>query len=111
MRQQNNLDAYFTLGGHTNVDVVCISQSYFSIPRQTIRENGNLFMFFSQDRKNLVHIFNNHCSGDGIPFDTFCKFCNEVWGEDKHNFITIDLSRTINNGEYRKNLSDFWINI
>ena len=106
---QNKVEAYFTRGRHNNIDVVYIAQSYFRLPRQTIRENGNLFMFFLQDRKNLVHIFNDHCSGDGIPFNIFSNFCNEVWRESKHNFVTIDLSKTVNNGKYRKNLADFWI--
>ena len=103
---QNKVETYFTRGRHNNVDVVYITQSYFRLPRQTIRENANLFMFFSQDRKNLVHIFNDHCAGDGIPFDTFCEFCNDVWREGKHNFVTIDLSGSVDNGKYRNNLKD-----
>ena len=106
---QNKVEAYFTRGRHNNVDVIYITQSYFRLPRQTIRENGNLFIFFQQDRKNLTHIFNDHCSGDGIPFQTFCDFCNAVWREDKHNFVTIDLTRTVDNGKYRKNLKDGWL--
>ena len=108
---QNKVEAYFTRGRHNNVDVVYITQSYFRLSRQTIRENANLFMFFLQDRKNLIHIFQDHCAGDGISFDTFSKFCNTVWKENKHNFVTIDLSRsTIGNvGKYRKNLDDFWV--
>ena len=87
---QNKVEAYFTRGRHNNIDVIYIAQSYFRLPRQTIREKGNLFMFFSQDRKNLVHIFNDHCSGDGISLDMFCKFCNNVWREDKH-FVVLSL--------------------
>ena len=102
---QNKVEAYFTRGRHSNVDVIYITQSYFRLPRQTIRENGNLFMFFPQDRKNLIHIFNDHCAGDGIQFESFSNFCNDVWRESSHNFVTIDLSRTIDTGKYRKNLN------
>ena len=102
---QNKAEAYFTRGRHNNVDVIYITQSYFRLPRQTIRENSNMFIIFMQDRKNLVHIYNDHCAGDGIPFDDFSNFCNAVWRENQHNFITIDLSRPVNNGKYRKNLS------
>ena len=86
---QSNVEDYFTRGRHNNVDVIYITQSYFRLPRQTIRENANIFMLFSQDKKNLVHIFNDHCAGDGIPFGPFCQFCNDVWREDKHNFVTM----------------------
>ena len=106
---QNNVEDYFTRGRHNNVDVIYITQSYFRLPRQTIRENANLFILFSQDKKNLVHIFNDHCAGDEIPFETFCRFCNHVWREGKHNFVTIDLSKSVDEGKYRKNLNDAWL--
>ena len=106
---QNKVESYFTRGRHNNVDVIYITQSYFRLPRQTIRENGNIFMFFQQDRKNLAHIYNDHCAGDGIPFEAFSNWCNDVWREDKHNFITLDLSRVDGFGKYRKNLNDFWL--
>ena len=102
---QNKVEAYFTRGRHNNVDVIYITQSYFRLPRQTIRENGNLFIFFKQDRKNLIHIYNDHCAGDGVPFISFSNFCNNVWRENPHNFVTINLSKTVGDGKYRKNLN------
>ena len=107
---QNKVEAYFTRGRHNNVDVIYITQSYFRLPRQTIRENGNMFIFFKQDQKNLTHIFNDHCAGDGIPFQEFCNWCNDVWQKGKYNFVTIDLTRPVEFGKYRKNLKDFWLN-
>ena len=105
---QNKVEAYFTRGRHNNVDVIYIAQSYFRLPRQTIRENANLFIFFAQDGKNLVHIFHDHCSGDGISFDLFSAMCNDWWRQGKHNFITIDLSKPVNDGKYRKNFNLIW---
>ena len=107
---QNKVEAYFTRGRHNNVDVIYITQSYFRLPRQTIRENGNLFIFFKQDRKNLIHIFNDHCAGDGISFERFCNWCNDVWQKGKYNFVTIDLTKPVDFGKYRKNLDYFWLN-
>ena len=105
---QNKVEAYFTRGRHNNVDVIYITQSYFRLPRHTIRENANLFIFFAQDGKNLVHIFHDHCSGDGISFDLFSAMCNDWWRQGKHNFITIDLSKPVNDGKYRKNFDMIW---
>ena len=105
---QNKAEAYYTRGRHNNVDVFYISQSYFRLPRQTVRENANLFLFFKQDSTNLSHIYQDHCAVDGIPFDVFKNFCADVWS-DKHNFVTIDLSRPISAGKYRKNLNDYWV--
>ena len=47
---QNKVEAYFTRGRHNNVDVIYIMQSYFRLPRRTIRENTNMFILFNQDR-------------------------------------------------------------
>ena len=105
---QSKAEAYYTRGRHNNVDVFYIAQSYFRLPRQTIRENGNFFVFFSQDKKNLSHIYNDHCAGDGFTIDRFNKFCSDVWNENKHNFVVIDLTQPINCGKYRKNLTEFW---
>lgn len=106
---QNKAEAFFTRGRHNNIDVIYIAQSYFRLPRQTVRENANFFIFFKQDNKNLSHIYQDHCSVDGVPFETFKDFCTSVWDESKHNFVTIDLTRPSYCGKYRKNLNDYWI--
>ena len=40
--------------------------------------------------------------------DKITQFCSDVWNENKHNFVTIDLTRAVNCGKYRKNLTEFW---
>ena len=108
LESQSTPEKYYTRGRHNGIDVFYIAQSYFPLPRTTERENGNIFFFFKQDNKNLAHIFQDHCAIDGISLDVFRKFCNDVWNENKHNFVTIDLTRDVNNGKYRKNLKQFW---
>ena len=105
---QSKAEAYYTRGRHNNFDVFYISQSYFRLPRQTVRENANFFVFFLQDKNNLSHIYNDHCASDDISYETFTKFCSNVWNDNKHNFVTIDLTRPVNGGKYRKNLTEFW---
>jgi hypothetical protein len=105
---QSTPEKYYTRGRHNGVDVFYITQSYFPLPRTTIRENANIFFFFKQDNKNLVHIFQDHCAVDGISLEAFRNFCNSVWNEDRHNFVTIDSTSPVNNRKYRKNLSEFW---
>ena len=48
---QNSAESYHCRGRHNAVDVIYISQSYFRLARQTIRENANFFVFFFQDNK------------------------------------------------------------
>ena len=91
------------------MDVFYIAQNYFRLPRQTVRENANFFILFKQDSKNLSHIYQDHCAADGIPFDVFSTFCSDVWTANKHNFVTINLTRPVYGGKYRRNLDDYWM--
>ena len=91
-----------TRGRHNNCDTIYISQNYFRLPRQTIRENANFIILFPQDAKNLTHIYADHCDGD-MSIEEFKKFCRRVWSTAKHNFVTIDLTSDKLNGKYRQN--------
>ena len=104
--KQNKAEAYYTRGRHNNCDTIFLSQNYFRLPRQTIRENCNFILLFQQDTKNLNHIHADHCSD--IPLEEFKNFCKQVWST-KHAFVTIDLTSNIDNGKYRKNLHTFYI--
>ena len=104
--KQNKAEAYYTRGRHSNCDTIFLSQNYFRLPRQTIRENCNFIMLFQQDTKNINHIHADHCSD--IPLEEFKDFCKQVWST-KHSFVTIDLTSNIDNGKYRKNLHTFYI--
>ena len=104
--RQNKAEAYYSRGRHSSCDTIFLSQNYFRLPRQSIRENSNFFMLFPQDAKNLSHIHTDHCSD--ISFEEFRHFCQEVWAKP-HNFITIDLTSGLTNGKYRENLDTFYI--
>ena len=104
--KQNKAEAYYSRGRHNNCDTIFLSQNYFRLPRQTIRENCSFHVLFKQDTKNINHIYADHCSD--IPLEEFRDFCNQVW-KTKHAFVTIDLTSDIENGKFRKNLSTFYI--
>ena len=64
LQKQNKCEAYYVRGRHSNCDGLYLSQNYFKLPRQTIRENANFFCLFPQDQKNIDHIFNDQVSQD-----------------------------------------------
>ena len=105
---QSKAEAYYSRGRHNSVDTIYITQSYFRLPRQTVRENANFYIFFPQDNKNLTHIYQDHCAVDGLTFSDFRNFCSDVWNSGKHNFVTIDLTSPAYCGKYRRNLDDYW---
>ena len=60
----NKAEACYTRDRHNNCETFYISQNYFRLPRQTIRENTNFIILFPQDTKNLMHIHADHCDDD-----------------------------------------------
>ena len=105
---QNKAEAYYTRGRQNNCDTFYISQSYFRLPRHTVRENANFIVLFPQDAKNLVHIHADHCDGD-MTLEEFKRFCRTVWENGPHQFVTIDLTSGKLAGKYRKNLDCFYL--
>ena len=57
--------------------------------------------------KNITHIHADHCASD-ISLLEFKKFCHEVWSNEKHSFVTIDLTSTPMDGKYRQNFNGFY---
>ena len=106
---QNKIEDMYTRGRHNGIDTFYIAQNYFKIPRQTVRENANLIVLFPQDMKNLNHIYNDHCAGDGISCQQFHDFCSGVWRSGKHKYVVLDLTRDVDKGKYRTSLKNFWI--
>jgi len=105
LEKQNSCEKYYTRGRHSNVDCFYLSQNYFKLPRQTVRENTNFICLFPQDNKNITHIFQDHVSSD-MTLDRFKYLCKEAWKEP-HGFVVIDL--TSKHGRYRCNFDKFYI--
>ena len=103
---QNKAEAYYTRGRQNNCDTFYISQSYFRLPRHSVRENSNFIVLFPQDAKNLSHIYADHCEGD-MSLEEFKQFCRKVW-KVKHQFVVIDLTSDKMNGKYRQTLDKFY---
>ena len=54
LERQNKCECYYIRGRHSNVDCFYLSQNYFKLPRQTIRENASLFAFCLKILKTLI---------------------------------------------------------
>jgi len=106
LEKQNKCEAYYTRGRHSNIDCFYLSQNFFRLPRQTIRENANLICLFPQDDKNISHIYSDYVSRD-MSYKEFKKLCKTVWSKP-YGFIVIDLSSTKDNGKYRSGFNHFY---
>lgn len=105
LENQNTIESFYTRGRHNNIDCFYIAQNYFKLPRQTIRENSNIFFLFQQDSISVNNFYRDHCSE--ISKDDFNHLCQSAWNE-KYGFITIDLTKSKYEGKYRKGLNTFY---
>ena len=90
LENQNTCESYYVRECHSNVDCFYLAQNYFKLPRQTIRENANFICLFSQDLKNLKHIFDDHLGSD-MTKEEFRQLWKAAWNK-QHGFVVMDLS-------------------
>ena len=74
LEKQNTCESYYVKGRHNNVDCFYLARNYFTLPRQTIRENANFICLFPHDLKNLTHIFDDHVRSD-MTKEEFRQLC------------------------------------
>ena len=85
------IDQYFIRGRHNNLDIYYLSQSYFDLPKRTIRNNSNKIILFNQTLKDIEHIYRD-VAGYDMNYDEFKELCRRSWEED-YNYFYIDRSK------------------
>ena len=92
------IDQFFIRGRHNNLDIYCLSQSYFDLPKRTIRNNSNKKILFNQTLKDIEHIYRD-VAGSDMNYDEFKDLCRKSWEED-YNYLCIDRSKKRDQGRY-----------
>ena len=92
------IDHFFIRGRHNNLDIYYLSQSYFDLPKRTIRNNCNKKILFNQTLKDIEHIYRD-VAGYDINYDEFKELCRKSWEED-YNYLYIDRSKKKDQGKY-----------
>ena len=64
LEKQNTCESQYVRERHSNVDCFYLASNNFKLPRQATRENVNFICLFSQDLRNLNHIFDDHVRSD-----------------------------------------------
>ena len=95
---QKQIDPFFTRGRHNDLDVYYLSQSYFDLPKRTIRNNSNIIILFQQTLKDVEHIYRD-IAGFDMSYDEFKSLCREAWKE-KYNYLLINRLEDKNGKKY-----------
>ena len=97
---QKLLDPFFTRERHNDLDVYYLSQSYFDLPKRTIRNNSNIIFLFQQTLKDVEHIYRD-IAGFDMSYDEFNSLCREAWRE-KYNYLLKNRLEGKNKNKYKK---------
>ena len=98
-RNSSQIDKSFTRGRHEDLDVYYISQSYFALPRQSIRNNSDILILFKQTLRDVQSMYYDIGAYD-MNYDEFKLMCHKAWDE-KYIYLCIDVARNKNEGKYR----------
>ena len=97
-KNSSQIDEFFTRGRHEDLDVYYISQSYFALPRQSIRNNSDRLILFKQTLRDVQSMYYDIGAYD-MKYDEFKEMCHEAWDE-KYNCLCIDMTKNKNEGKY-----------
>ena len=98
-RNSSQIDEFFTRGRHEDLDVYYISQSYFALPRQSIRNNSDRLILFKQTLRDVQSMYYDIGAYD-MKYDEFKEMCHKAWDE-RFNYLCIDMTKNKNEGKYR----------
>ena len=98
----------FSRGRHNNLSLFVISQGFYSLPKDTIRENSSIIHHFITNNYCNVECLHRQLASTDMVIKEFKKFCSDVWNKN-YNFIAIDLTKNKFNGKYRKNLDTIFL--
>ena len=98
-KNSSQIDEFFTRDRHEDLDVYYISQSYFALPRKSIRNNSDRLILFKQTLRDVQSMYYDIGAYD-MNYDEFKEMCHKAWDE-KYNYLCIDMTKNKNEGRYR----------
>ena len=97
-KQESNIDLFFTGGRHNNIDIYYISQRYFHLPKNTIRNNSNKIILFKQTLRDIILLFHN-IAGLDMNLEEWKQLCRKAW-ENDYDYLQINRFDKIGNGRF-----------
>ena len=98
-RNCSQIDEFYTRGKNEDLDVYYISQSYFALPRQSIRNKSDIIILFKQTLGDVQSMYYDIGAYDML-YSEFREMCTEAWSE-KNIHLCIDMTKNKNESKYR----------
>ena len=80
-KNSSQIDEFFTRGRHEDLDVYYNSQSYFALPRQSIRNNSDRLLLFEQTLRDVQSMYYDIGAYD-MNYDEFKQMCHKAWEKE-----------------------------
>ena len=87
-RNSSQIIDFFTRGGHEDLEVYYISQSYFFLPKQNIRNNCDRLILFKQTLRDVQSMSNDIGAYD-MKYEYFKKCVIKLGMRDLIIFVSI----------------------
>ena len=89
LKNQNIMKSYFCRGRHNNCNIIYISQNYYGLDKDSIRNNCNAFIFFKLPKRDRDLIYNDLFSNVITDKGYFDQMVSKHWNT-KYNYIYLD---------------------
>ena len=76
-KNSSQIDEFFTRGRHEDSDVYYISQSYFALPRQSIRNNSDRLILFKQTLRDVQSMYYD-IGAYHMNYNEFKEICHKA---------------------------------
>jgi len=80
---------YFTRGRQSSCNVIFLSQGYFSLKSDDIRENSNFLILFKQEKRKISNIYDS-IGSERMGKSQFLSYTSNSWTKN-HWYIVINL--------------------
>ena len=97
-KQESDNDLFFNRGRHSNIDIYYISQSYFLLARNTIRNNYNINILVKQTLRDIILIFHDKAGLD-MNLEEWKQLCRKAW-ENDYDYLQTNRFPKIRDGSY-----------
>ena len=97
-KQEINIDLFFTRGDYSNFDIYYISQSYFHLPKNNIRNISNINILFKQTLRAIILLFHD-IAGLYMNLEERKQLCRKAW-ENEYDYLQKDRFAKIGQGRY-----------
>ena len=98
VRNNSQIDEFFTRGRNEDLDVSYISQSYLALPRQSIRNNSDRLILFKKTLRDVQSMYYDIGAYD-MKYDEVKQMCHKAWSEN-FNYLCIDMTKNKNQGNH-----------